>query len=526
MRTVPRFLDETELAIDGVVALPDRRTRPRELLAEARRAAAWIVGERVSSVACLLLNEFGAVKVLLGTLLAGRRLVSVPLPSRGGNLTDYERLVQRVLNDADVEVLFVPQPLLSSLPDLPARVCSYDNADASPRIAGDLDPAAGELIQFTSGSTGDPKGVLIPLAALTAQIEGLLEVLDPRPGDAAVSWLPLAHDMGLVGMFLCSLSATGPDLVDGGTLVLLRPEDFLRRPDRWLAACSDYAATITAAPDFGLRLALRRIPPAVDLSPMRCCITGAEPVRPATLRQFAADLADSGFSPTALCPAYGLAEATLAVTVTRPGEGWSSVRLDPAAIAYGRVDVIDDGVEVVAAGRPMPRTSVRTGGAKETGRITISSPALFSGYLGQDARTTNELVTPDVGFVRDELLYVVGRSDDMLLLAGRNIYPHDIEIAVERVGCRAGSVVAVGDGEGRYLLVIERGDADIGDRRNDLATAARRAAVAACGIAPSRIAWVERGVIPRTTSGKPRRLHLRERAATGEAGFEYIWEGN
>jgi acyl-CoA synthetase (AMP-forming)/AMP-acid ligase II len=202
------------------------------------------------------------------------------------------------------------------------------------------------------------------------------------------------------------------------------------------------------------------------------------------------------------------------------------MQLDPSVLADGRVAVIDDGLEVVAAGRPMPRTMVRTGGVKETGRITISSPALFSGYLGQHPRTTNELVTPDIGFIHHELLYIVGRSDDMLLLAGRNVYPHDIEIAVERVGCRAGSVIAVDDGEGRYLVVIEQGDTDAADRRSYLATAARRAAVAACGIAPSRVAWVERGALPRTTSGKPRRRHLRDKVASGQVGFEHVWEGS
>lgn len=480
----------------------DEHITVADLWRQSAHAGSWII-ERCQGapVAMLMDTSPAGIAALLGALRCGIRVVSLPLPPRGPDVLWYADYLLETCTAADVSLVVVDASYAELIPkDLGFAVGTYQEADGHPR-RNVPDATSGELVQFTSGSTSRPKGVVLTLDEVSANVETILAVLEPRPGDVCVSWLPLSHDMGLIGMLFAPLAAGRPGYVNGGRLGLMKPESFIRRPDRWLKACSELHATITAAPDFAFHLAaeVARGSAAVDLSSLRVCITGGEQIRADTLRAFAATFEAAGFDSLAFCPAYGLAEAALAVTLVPPESHWSSLLTD---------DVLTPAVpdspatELVGSGPRLPGYEARIDGDRTYGRVLIAGPSVSRRYLGENPRN-GPFQTEDLGFYVDDELYVVGRLDDVAIVAGRNLALADVDCAASSTGLvKPGRAVSAYQPELGLVVAVElsvSGDAQAAARDVSRTVAART------GVRPKVVSVVAPRTVPRTSSGKPRR---------------------
>ncbi len=497
-------------------------------------------GDRVALVLPTGIEFFDA---FFGVLLAGA--VPVPLypPLRLGRLEEYLVRTARMLQLVSARLVITDRRV--------RRLLGRAAAAARPALGcaalddlppGGAHPASVEgndraLVQFSSGSTVDPKPVALSHGALVAQATRLNSFWpQPEVGnvDSGVSWLPLYHDMGLIGCVL-------PALHQPGTLTLLAPETFVARPALWLRTISRYRASISPAPNFAFGLCVDRIRDeeleGVDLSCWRMALNGAEPVAPGVLRAFQGRFARWGFRPEALVPVYGLAEAGLAVTFSDVGRGFESRCFDRDLLAAeGRAAPCDEGVELVCVGRPLPDFRIRVVGpsgddlpAGRVGRILARGPSLMEGYLDQPQATAEVLRegwldTGDLGFLDDGRLYLVGRAKDVLILRGRNHSPHEVEDAAGGVpGVRTGCSVAVswlpeGASGERLLLLVEARRGVARDRFSSIAAACGAAARTSSGLDPDVVEVLPPGTLPRTSSGKLRRAEALRRWLAGELG--------
>ncbi|MGV9820701.1 fatty acyl-AMP ligase [Nocardia xishanensis] len=382
------------------------------------------------------------------------------------------------------------------------------------------------FLQYTSGSTSAPKGVVVTHDALMHNQEVIRQSMGFHPGTRFVGWLPLFHDMGLMGTVV-------PAIYVGSRAVLLPPLTFVQRPVRWLRAVTRYRATITGGPNFAYELCCRRIPAAdregLDLSSLEVMFNGAEPIRAETLAKFAAEFAGHGFDSNAFYPCYGLAESTLMTTGPRRGTGAVTLTVSRDELAEGRVTPGADQT-LVGSGRvslhrellivdPDTRIPAPDG---QVGEIWIGGPDAALAYWGNDAATRDtfraETVAPqsgpylrsgDLGALIDGELFVVGRRKDLVIIGGRNYYPQDIEHTVEnadsriRRGCTAAFAVDREGGEELIVVAEVKADAD-----PDIAalTATLRAAVTVDhSVTPARVVLVRAGTVPKTSSGKLQR---------------------
>lgn len=520
--------------------VPWAEVRDRALAAGASLAALGVrPGDRVALLYGTGVDFFEA---FFGALCAGA--VPTPLypPVRLGRLEEYLQRTVAMLRAAGARLVLAegrvrrllgravegarPELGCLTLRELPDGV-------RKPRLPEAADALA--LVQFSSGTTVDPKPVALSHRALIAQAErlnGFWPQPEGRTVDSGVSWLPLYHDMGLVGSVLTALEAPG-------TLTLIPPELFLARPALWLQTISRYRATISPAPSFAYGLCLEKIADdeleGVDLSCWRVALNGAEPVVPEVMREFSRRFRRWGFRPEALTPVYGLSEAALAVTFSAVESPFTARRFrrDPLA-AEGRAVPDREGVELVSVGRPLPGFAVRVVagdggilGEGEVGRVTVSGPSLMEGYLGQPEATAKVLRdgwldTGDLGFLHDGELYVTGRAKDVLILRGENRSPSEVEAAVDPVsGVRTGCSVAVSwlpegaDGE-RLLLLVEARRGVEPDAYPALAAECAARIRAACGLSPERVEVLTPGTLPRTSSGKLRRQESLRLFLSGE----------
>ncbi|AHH22308.1 putative long-chain-fatty-acid--AMP ligase [Nocardia nova SH22a] len=391
-------------------------------------------------------------------------------------------------------------------------------------------------LQYTSGSTTSPAGVEISHTNLRAALDQLRTALPVTENRPLVNWLPYFHDMGLV--FALSLP-----LYTGVHTVTLPPGEFAKRPIRWLRACADYGAGATASPNFGLTLTVSATTPAeregLDLSGLELLLNGAEPIRYTALDSFTRTFAPYGFRHAAHTPGYGLAEATLPVTVSAPDAPPVGLEFDRAALGDGRAVVAPSGgTALVDCGRPMGQT-VRIADPETlapladdaVGEIWVQGPNVAGGYAGRPDRTEcsfgaapegesgSWLRTGDLGFVHRGGLFIAGRLRDIIVVDGRNHFPADIEATAADIApeLRTGHIAAFGvdDGESEQLILV----AEIGHRPADPDEVARRIRIAvttAHGIAPTQVLMVPRGAIPKTSSGKVRRNACRDRYRAGE----------
>jgi acyl-CoA synthetase (AMP-forming)/AMP-acid ligase II len=392
-------------------------------------------------------------------------------------------------------------------------------------------------VQFSSGTTGDPRPVALSRAALVAQARLLNAQWPETPGfvPSGVCWLPLHHDMGLVGCLL-------PALERPADLTLLPPDAFVARPALWLRALSRSRASVSPAPSFAYALCLRRVRDAeldgVDLSAWRHALCGAEPVAPDVLRRFADRFAPWGLRREALTPVYGLAEAGLAVTFAPLDRPFTSARFGRETLLGGLAIEEPGGRELASLGRPLPgvRVEVRGEGGtplpeRRVGEVWVSSPSLMSGYLGRPAETAavlrdGWLATGDLGFLRGGDLFLVGRAKDVVIVRGRNHAAEEIEAAAGAVaGLRPGGVAALGwlpesGEEEELLLLVEREPGGNGKGQpgaaEALAAACREAVLGALGLRAGRVAVLDAGALPRTSSGKLRRREALRRWLAGE----------
>ncbi|GAA1289432.1 hypothetical protein GCM10009609_65950 [Pseudonocardia aurantiaca] len=534
----------------------------REVRAVATGLRAHLApGDRV-----LLLLPEGAdfVRGFLGCMRAGVIPVPAypPLPVQSRQRVETLRSIV-----ADCQ----PRAVLSSASDEDVEaICGVapDLADLVWRRPAELleltpDPAADHpatadgvaFLQYTSGSTSAPKGVVVTHGAIAHNLAMIAAGFDLDEPPRMVSWLPLFHDMGLIGNLLYPLWA-------GGSSVLMTPMTFLKRPARWLRAISRHRAHVAGGPNFGFDLCVRRVRDreieGIDLSGWRSAFNGAEPVRAATLDAFAERFAAYGFDPRAWWPCYGLAEATLLVTSVDPRLAPRRLTVDrdafqqdlviPVEVTAEAAAPADDITTLVSCGTAkLDRTVLivdpETGGPTPPGRvgeIWIGGPLLPVGYWDNE-RATEEtfravptegpqlpyMRSGDLGFLHDGELYVTGRCKDLLIVGGRNHYPQDIEATIEesheaiRKSCVAAFAVDDG-GEERVVVVAGAGQGAVGPgenaaaKRAEIVKAAAVAVAAEHGIQLHDVAMVGPNAVPKTSSGKLRRAACRSSYLAGE----------
>jgi acyl-CoA synthetase (AMP-forming)/AMP-acid ligase II len=393
----------------------------------------------------------------------------------------------------------------------------------------DLRAASSEpaFIQYTSGSTGYPKGVLLSHGNLVANIHAIGQALQIRRSDGVVSWLPLYHDMGLIGTLLFSIYWRLP-------IVLMDPVAFLAKPSRWLWAIHRHKATLSAAPNFAYALCVRRVKPAeregLDLSSWRNALNGAEPVNHGTLQAFQEAYGGHGFAASAMLPVYGLAEASLAVTFPRNGKPPHCEVVDRDALANGSAVPAqdpDNAFAVVSVGSAVPGHEVLVVSQegqrlpdREVGHILVRGPSLMRGYF-DDQEATQAIMrdgwlwTGDLGYFAAGELYVTGRAKDLIILRGRNIYAEDLERVAERVeGVRAGGAYAFAvyddaKATDQVIMVVESRLADKA-AMNALIEKITEQVMELCDVKLDHIALVGPGTVPKTSSGKKQRSLCRE----------------
>ncbi len=395
-------------------------------------------------------------------------------------------------------------------------------------------------MQYTSGSTGQPKGVLLTHANLLANIRAIASGLEMRPDDVGVSWLPLYHDMGLIGAWLNCLH-------NGLPLTLLPPTAFLARPERWLWAIHERRATLSVGPNFAYELTARRIADAaiegLDLSSWRVALNGAEPVAPGTLERFARRFAPYGFNPGAMTPVYGLAECSVGLAFPPIGRGPRVDRVARAAFqAEGRAEPATQGdasaLEFVSSGRELPEHEIRIvddAGAllpeRVVGRLVFRGPSMTSGYYNNPEATAaitlpgGWLDSGDLAYRADGEIHVCGRRKDLIIKGGRNLVPQEVEEAAAEVpGIRRGCVVAFGVENATLgteaLVVVAETRASDPEERARLEAAVVERVAAAVEVPPDRVVLVAPGVVLKTSSGKVRRAATKEQLLAGALGAD------
>jgi acyl-CoA synthetase (AMP-forming)/AMP-acid ligase II len=549
------WLARARTRADRGVTLVDRRERERrlpwpQLVARAEEVAGGLhaldiaPGERV---ALLFPTGEAFLAAFLGALRAGAVPVPLPPPSRLGHLAEQQRRLAAMLAAATPRLLLADEPLLPLLaalttaapPPLAARALAELPSGAT--LATDVDDDAPGLVQFSSGTTAAPKPVLLSRRALAVQAR-LLNAFWPDGAETdadgtplvhrGFSWLPLHHDMGLVGGLL-------PALERPADLALLPPEAFVARPALWLRGIARTRATVSPAPNFAFAHALRRVRDeelaGVDLSRWRHALCGAEAVSPQTLEAFAGRFARWGLRKQALTAVYGLAEAGLAVTFGALAAPPTVRRFARRPLLAGRAVPDETGREVAGVGLPLPGFAVavrdedgRDLAAGRVGSVWVRGPSLMEGYLDDPQATGRALCagwldSGDLGFVDERgELFLVGRQKDLVIVRGRNHAPEEIEEAAARVaGVRAGGVAALGwlperGAEEELLLLVERERGDEVDGTAGIVRACRDAVRAAVGVEPARVSVLAPGALPRTSSGKLRRGEALRRWLAGE----------
>ena len=501
------------------------------------------------TVAIMLPTGRGYFAAFLGSMLAGG--VPVPLypPFRLDRIAEYIAREAKILDNAGTEILLTfdrAARVADIVRDHVAavkHVISIEEILKNPppisTVSAELGPHDTALLQYTSGSTGDPKGVELTHANVLANIRASAAGCELQGRDIMVSWLPLYHDMGLVGGWLMNFYAGTPT-------VLMSPVSFLSRPERWLQALSRYKGTISVSPNFAFDLCVRRVAPEVvaglDLSHARALLNGSEPILPATLDRFITHLAPAGLRPGAIFCAYGLAENMVAVTMPPAGRPPRVDTVDRRIFERdGRAQPVPEdssaeALHFIGCGRAVPLHAIRVvdkQGAplpdRQQGGLQFRGPSAFKGYYRNPEATAKVKLadgwndTGDLAYLIDGEVFITGRVKDLIIKGGRNYYPHEIEAAAGSVpGVRQGCVAAFAlrdDAAGTESVVVVAETKERGAEQRELLTRAIGEAIAAAvGIPPDRVVLTSPGAVPKTSSGKIRRGDTRELLLRGELG--------
>ena len=450
--------------------------------------------------------------------------VAVPMypPVRLGRLDEYYARTSRMLDRSGARLLLTDRRIRRILgpvevaAQLPLGLHAVDDLSAGSETAPHrARPDDLLMVQFSSGTTTHPKPVSLTHRQVLANTEAILKLMPDN--SSGVSWLPLYHDMGLIGCIMPAVYRPAP-------LTLLPPEAFLARPAVWLRTLSRTRATVSPAPNFAYALCTERIRDeelqGCDLSHWRLALNGAEPTSPAVMEAFIERFSAWGLRPEALTPVYGLSEAALAVTFGRASNRFQSTTCEPSALERGEVVAAETGTTLASVGSALPGfgVQIRTPEGEvlppdRMGQIHVSGPSLMAGYLDDTPSPIAEgwLQTGDLGFVHNDELYVTGRAKDILVIRGKNHAPQDVEQALDTVdGVRTGCAAAVADiGEaGEQLLVFVEHRKD---PTEDLTERCRTAIRGATGLDPDLVVALPPGTLPRTSSGKIRRAEALRR---------------
>ncbi|MFL5607735.1 MAG: aminotransferase class I/II-fold pyridoxal phosphate-dependent enzyme, partial [Gemmatimonadaceae bacterium] len=516
----------------------------------ARAIAAHLAEHVVPGDRVVLLVPPGLeyVAAFFGCLYAG----AVAVPAYPPNPRRADPRVARIVADCGARVALVSEAFMARLdgwlaltPELAGltwlEAARLAGGDAATWRAPSVTSASLAMLQYTSGSTGDPRGVMLAHSNLLHNSAVIHRVSAHRPDDNGVFWLPPFHDMGLIGGLLQPIYA-------GLSAALMAPATFLQRPLRWLEAMSRYRATTSGAPNFAYDLCVERITDAerdtLDLSAWRTSFNGAEPIRADTITRFHEAFARSGLRRDVILPCYGLAEGTLLVSGGPAQQAPHVVLADRRSLESGELRETDEQgsstIALVASGEPVTEQIVAivdpdTGAAchdGQVGEIWVAGASVAAGYWGRSeasaatfqARlagfTQPFLRTGDLGVLREGQLVVTGRLKDLVILEGRNYYPHDLEVAAERShpSLRAGFTAAFsvagegaagGGGRERLVLVAEVARQHKPDADSALFQAIRTELAGTIGIVPDEIVLIRQNTIPRTSSGKIQRRACR-----------------
>jgi acyl-CoA synthetase (AMP-forming)/AMP-acid ligase II/acyl carrier protein len=536
-RDLYTFLDEQGEEVESwTAAVLDRRARA----IAARLQEAGLPGERAVLMYAPGLEYLAA---FFGCLYAGVTAAPAYPPSRARRCSR----LQSIVADATPRAILSTSDLLATGEE--AAGVSFTQGGVVGIATDQVDPAAADdwrqgdvrpddlaFLQYTSGSTATPKGVMVSHANLLHNLEAIRQAFGHTPEDRGVIWLPPYHDMGLIGGLLQPLFAGMP-------VTLMAPMTFLRNPRVWLEAISRYRGTVSGGPNFAYELCLSRTTPeqraSLDLSCWKVAFNGAEPVQAATLERFAEAFAPAGFRHEAFFPCYGLAEATLFVS-GGPGKLPPAVRsVSRPALEQNRAAPADESEEscvLVSSGRPgagqqvivvdpQSRTRCADGAI---GEIWVAGPSSAQGYWARPADSVETfqarladsdegpfLRTGDLGFLAEGELYVTARQKDLIVIRGRNLYPQDIERTVQnshpglQAACGAAFSVPRG-GEERLIVVQELQRTARHGNLEEIAEAVQSRVVQEHGVTPYEILLLKPGSVPRTSSGKIQRHACRD----------------
>lgn len=544
--------------LEGDKAPPSKMTY-ETLHQRARYIAARLVSEGAQGERVLLCHKAGLeyVVAFFGCIYAG----AVAVPAYPPDPVRPQRTMPRLramIGSAEARLVLTRADVQASVKSLfdedpevaPVKILSSDaiEVDANTPALPDVAPDAPAFLMYTSGSTGNPKGVWVTHANVLhnlSQFPGFAE----RPCETVVSWLPLFHDLGLL------LGVLHP-LYQGVRSVLMAPATFVRRPYLWLNAMSSYQATTSGGPNFAYDLCVRKITPeqraTLDLSHWNMALNGAEPVRAETIERFAETFAECGFRPEAAYPSYGMAEATATVTAGRSWAGPTFLTLDRRALESQRVEPAEDAddatITLVGCGRTMPDQDLRIVdpdthqpcAPDEIGEIWVSGPSIAQGYWDNPEATKatfkaqivgererKYLRTGDLGFLRGGKLFITGRLKDLIIIRGINHYPEDIEHTV--MGChpavRPGGGAAFSvevAGSERLVLIQEVRPNALGDVEELLGHLRQRIAEHH-DLNVYAITLIEPGSLLKTSSGKIRRKACRRAFLNGDLSVVAEW---
>ncbi|HSW35296.1 MAG TPA: AMP-binding protein [Candidatus Limnocylindrales bacterium] len=495
-------------------------------------------------IAILGLTTRALVTTLQGIWLAGACVIMIPIPLRLNSMEEFMRQTRAHLYHGDAKLLLLdsdlasfyeakpgdpPVILLSDLQPGPGHPTASDFTEVAD------DPHRLAILQFTSGSTSEPKGVMLPHHAVGANIDGINKIVTvSKSDDVLVSWLPLYHDMGLIGVLCTSMTI-------GCSLVLSAPQDFLSRPANWMRWMSEYNGTLTAGPNFSYVLAARALQRMsdsgeyLDLSKVRLALNGAEPIDPDTVEIFINAAGKHGFRPGAIFCAFGMAEVTIAGSYPPVMRGMVCDTVDRIALESERVarpaePTLPTSRRFPLLGSPMPGLEMRichpeTGlvlGEREAGELQIRGNSITTGYYKRpdltDALFQDDWIhTGDLGYLvkgpnNGPLeLVLCGRLKDLIIIGGRNIYPEDIERAVGAIEeVRTGNVIAFSvdtkKGKESIVVVAEVRTGNLKEVRRNI----RKQVIGVCAVPPRDIMLIQPGTLPKTSSGKLQRSLCRK----------------
>ena len=553
---VETHADRTHLLLYGE---GDREEEIRygDLRAGALRIAAGLQARGLApgdSVSLMLPTSRGFFETFFGILYAGGVPVPIYPPFRPAQLEDHLRRQSTILGNAQARLLVAPPEARAIAGLLRSRVSTLRSVETVEDLRGvssATGPAAASeeqtaLIQYTSGSTGDPKGVVLSHANLLANIRAMGRVLQVDASDVFVSWLPLYHDMGLIGAWLGSLYHAVP-------VVVLSPLRFLSRPESWLWAMHRHRGTLSASPNFGYELCVRKVEDAdiegLDLSSWRAALNGAEPVSPSTLQHFTERYRSKGFRPEAMAPVYGLAESSVGLCFPPYGRGPVIDRVDRTVLTTRGVATPvasdqPDTIEFVACGQPLPGHQVRIVDEsdrelpeRQQGRLQFRGPSCTRHYFRNEEKTAALFDGPwlesgDLAYVAGGDVFLTGRTKDVIIRAGRNVYPHELEEAIgDLPGVRKGCVVVFASVDPRsqvekLIVVAETRETDP-DGLDALRARVEEQAGALLETPPDDVVLAPPRSLLKTSSGKIRRAaccEQYERGALGHRAGPVWWQ--